>query len=62
MIVVDDNLVLKTTYTCKKELIIFFENILLLLENGILKRMSFMSELPLTKATQGSRLASRVSS
>ena len=41
---------------CEKELSISFGNILLLLENGILGRVSSMLKLHLTKATQGSHL------
>ena len=56
MIVVNDNLFLRTIHMCENELTIFFGKILLLLKNGILEMVSFMSELCLTKTIRGSRL------
>ena len=56
IILVDDNLVLKTIHTCEKELTISFEMFLLLLGNFILGRVIFMPGLCLTKATWGSLL------
>ena len=53
MIVVDDNLVLRTIHMCEKELAMSSRKILLLLESGILGRLSFMPELCLTKVTWG---------
>ena len=56
MIVVDDNLILKIIHMCKKELTIPFGKILLLLDNGILRRVSSMLELRFTKVTWESRI------
>ena len=56
MIIVDDNLVLKIIHMCEKELTISFGKILLLLEDGILGRVSCMIELHLIKVTWGSHL------
>ena len=57
MIVVDDNFVLRTIHMYEKGVnYILWEDLLLLLENGILGKVSFMLELCLTKATWRSRL------
>jgi len=51
MIVVDDNFVLRTIHMCEKELTISFGKNYLLLENGILERVSSMQKTFLTKTT-----------
>ena len=56
MIVVDDNLVLRTIHMCEKELTISIGKILLLLENSILGRVSSIQNSALLKWPGGSCL------
>ena len=56
MIVMNDNPVLRTIHMCENELTISFEKIFIVVRNDILRKLCSMTELLLTKATQGSCL------